>query len=218
MKALVRLHVWWPTLDSDIEQVVRNCKVCLTTHSKAPLTLDNPWFWPYRPWQRVHIDYCGPLYGEMFLVLADAESKWLEVLRMSSTTTEAAVQALRFVFATHGLPEEIMLSYRTTPHTATGCTPAELLMNRRLRIRLDPLLPDLKKKVAKPDIVQQNTPKRQLTVGDPVLVQDYRKIRDPWTKGVIVSKLGPVTYRVQVEDFFWKRHTDQLKDLSGTKI
>ena len=30
--------------------------------------------------------------------------------------------------------------------------------------------------------------------------------------------LGSVTYRVQVEDFIWKRHTDQLKDLSGTKI
>jgi len=27
-----------------------------------------------------------------------------------------------------------------------------------------------------------------------------------------------VTYRVQVEDFIWKRHIDQLKDLSGTKI
>jgi len=33
-----------------------------------------------------------------------------------------------------------------------------------------------------------------------------------------MSKLGPVTYRVQVEDFIWKRHIDKLKDLSGTKI
>ena len=27
-----------------------------------------------------------------------------------------------------------------------------------------------------------------------------------------------MTYRVQVEDFIWKRHIDQLKNLSGTKI
>ena len=49
LKTLARLHVWWPTIDSDIEQLVRNCKV---TQAKIPLTLDNPWFWPNRPWQR----------------------------------------------------------------------------------------------------------------------------------------------------------------------
>ena len=27
-----------------------------------------------------------------------------------------------------------------------------------------------------------------------------------------------MTYHVQVEDFIWKQHIDQLKDLSGTKI
>ena len=37
-------------------------------------------------------------------------------------------------------------------------------------------------------------------------------------QGCLISRLGPVTYRIQVEDFIWKRHIDQLKDLSGTKI
>ena len=111
-----------------------------------------------------------------------------------------------------------LLSYRTTPHTTAGYTPAELLMNRRLRTRLDLLRPDLRKKVAKPSSFQPRAPKRQLSVGYPVLTRDYRKSRDPWTKGVMISKLGPMTYCVQVEDFIWKRHIDQLKDLSGTKI
>ena len=91
-------------------------------------------------------------------------------------------------------------------------------MNHRIRTRLDVLLPDLREKVTKPNKLQPSTPKRQLTVGDPVLVQDYRKSRDPWSKGVIVSKLDPVTYRVQVDSFFWKRHIDQHKDLSATKL
>ena len=26
MKALARLHVWWPSLDTDIEQLVRSCE------------------------------------------------------------------------------------------------------------------------------------------------------------------------------------------------
>lgn len=65
-----------------------------------------------------------------------------------------------------------LLSYRTTPHTTTGYTPAKLLMNSP--IRLDVLHPDMAKKVAKPQRRQNNTtPKRQFSVGDPVLVRDY---------------------------------------------
>ena len=37
-------------------------------------------------------------------------------------------------------------------------------------------------------------------------------------QGCLISRLGPVTYRIQVEDFIWKRHIHQLKDLSRTKI
>ena len=36
-----------------------------------------------------------------------------------------------------------LLGYRTTPHTATGCTPAELLTGRRIRTCLDTLHSDL---------------------------------------------------------------------------
>ena len=57
-----------------------------------------------------------------------------------------------------------LLIYRTTPQTATRCTPPELLMNRRLRTRLDLLRPDPRKKLPKPSKLQPTAPKRQLTV------------------------------------------------------
>ena len=75
MKALAGLPVWRPTLDTDIEQLVRSCEICQTSHGKAPSTTDNPWIWPHRPWQRVHVDYCGPFQGGSFLVIIDANSK-----------------------------------------------------------------------------------------------------------------------------------------------
>ena len=56
------------------------------------------------------------------------------------------------------------------------------------------------KKVVKLSSMQPRAPRRQLSVGDPVLNRDYKNSRTPWTKGVIISRLGPVTYRVQVED------------------
>ena len=45
----------------------------------------------------------------MFLLVVDVESKWIEVFPMSSTTASATIQALCFLFATHGLPEEVVL-------------------------------------------------------------------------------------------------------------
>ena len=49
MKELARLHIWGPSLDSDIEQLVRSCEICQTSHGKAPVTSDNAWIWPHRP-------------------------------------------------------------------------------------------------------------------------------------------------------------------------
>ena len=42
MKALVHLHVWWSTLNNDIEQLVMSCEICKTVHGKAPITTDKP--------------------------------------------------------------------------------------------------------------------------------------------------------------------------------
>ncbi|XP_044171405.1 uncharacterized protein K02A2.6-like [Acropora millepora] len=43
MKSLARLHVWWPNLDSDIEQTVRDCPDCQANRCKTPLKVNNPW-------------------------------------------------------------------------------------------------------------------------------------------------------------------------------
>ena len=81
-------------------------------------------------------------------------------------------------------------------------TPAQLLMNRRLRTRLDLLRAGLRKKVHNQ------------------LVCSKEHQGDNWELNFLTSwpKLGLVTYRTQEGDFIWKRHIDQLKDLSETKI
>lgn len=45
----------------------------------------------------------------MFLVVVDAYSRWLEVRLMLSTTSEAVIKSLRSLFATHGLPDLLIL-------------------------------------------------------------------------------------------------------------
>ena len=53
--------------------------------------------------------------------------------------------------------------------------------------------------------------------GEPVIVRDYRSRKSSGIKGVIQDRLGPITYRVQVEDLLWERQADQLRSLAGLK-
>ena len=108
MKTLARSYVWWPSMDKDIEKMVKNCDEC-QVHQKAPAEAPlHPWEWPGQPWSRIHIDYAGPRKGEMFLVIVDGYSKWLDVHIMKSTTSTATIEKLREVFATHGLPRTVV--------------------------------------------------------------------------------------------------------------
>ena len=111
-----------------------------------------------------------------------------------------------------------LLSYRTTPHTATGCTPAELLMGRRIRTRLGILHPDLSARMSQKTKLGNHTTRRNFLPGDPVMVRDYRDRKRPWILEVIQDRLGPVTYQVMVGNLFWKRHVDQLRSLAGSKV
>ncbi|CAM4714446.1 unnamed protein product [Lepidochelys kempii] len=75
----------------------------------APL---HPWDWPENLWQRIHMDFAGPLEGSMFLVVVDAHSKWPEVSIMQSTTAESTIQKLRGLFSRFGLPEQLLSDNR----------------------------------------------------------------------------------------------------------
>ena len=43
MNSLARFHVWWPNLDNDIEQSMRDCSDYQVNRCRAPLKLSNPW-------------------------------------------------------------------------------------------------------------------------------------------------------------------------------
>ncbi len=108
MKALARSYMWWPGLDSDLEQKVKSCTMC-QTHQKAPPSAPmHPWEWPETPWSRIHADYAGPFLGKMFLIIVDAHSKWLEVHPVNSATTQVTLDKLRSTFAIHGLPQMLV--------------------------------------------------------------------------------------------------------------
>ena len=280
MKSKARSFMWWPKLDLDIERLVKNCSQCqLTRHSPAPAPCQS-WDYPPEPWRRLHIDYAGPFYGKMFLLVIDAHSKWLEVEIVNSANTITTLEKLRRIFATHGLPSTIvtdngsvftseefqtfvlrngivhsrttpyhpasngqvervvqmfkegikrsgsgsletklsrfLFHYRTTPHTTTGATPAELLMGRHLRTHLDVMHPDLTMGVESKQEKQRvdrnkGTKDRTVNVEDTVFVQDL-PARSSWIPGVVTGKCGPLSYTVALSNgCVVRRHIDNIR-------
>ena len=118
MKMIARSIVWWPGIDNDIDKTVKNCPQCQQNQkapSRAPL---HQWEWPNRPWTRLHIDHAGPFLGKYFLVVADAHSKWIEIMVVPSTSSQSTIRSLRSIFATHGLPE-ILVSDNASGFTSS---------------------------------------------------------------------------------------------------
>ena len=199
----------------------------------------------------------------------DAHSKWLEVMTVSSTSTEVMLQKLRTVFATHGLPEilvsdnascfmsadfkefmscngikhitsapyhpasnglveravqtfknairkakpvdietqvsRFLFHYRNVLHTTTVSTPAELLLQRKLRMHLTLMKPDLGSQVFKrveAQIVNHdwNAKDRQFELDDPIFVKNFSATGPVWLARIINEWKGPLTFHIELTD------------------
>ena len=108
MKALARQDVWWPGLDGDLDERVKQCTPCQEYRKNPPAAPPHPWEWPEQLWRRVHADYAGPYLGHLFLILIDAHSKWMEVHMMRSSTSLVTIEKMRSSFAALGLPEQLV--------------------------------------------------------------------------------------------------------------
>ncbi|XP_060100365.1 uncharacterized protein K02A2.6-like, partial [Heteronotia binoei] len=108
MKALARSYVWWPGMDGEIESWVRRCQTCQESRPEPPSAPATRWESTRKPWSRLHLDFAGPFQGQIFMIIVDAYTKWLEVIPVGSTSSAAAIRALRRVLSTHGIPDTIV--------------------------------------------------------------------------------------------------------------
>ena len=282
MKALAHTVMWWPKLDTDIEELVRGCNECQLTRPMPPISPLNPLPWPAKPWCRIHVDFAGPFLNHMFLIVIDTGSKWIEAFPMLTSTSRATIRCLKTLFAQFGLPDilvsdndtsftssefqeflanngikhwksspyhpssnrsaekamqivkqglkrikggsindrlsKLLFSYRITPHTTTGVSPAQLLMGRNLKSRFDLLKPNVSTRVEQKQQQQKDNydthaVPRQFEEEE-VYVRDFRP-GHAWLPGKIVKCSGPVSYRVKIgDDQVVRRHQDHLRKRS----
>ncbi|CAI6357548.1 unnamed protein product [Macrosiphum euphorbiae] len=107
MKSIARSYFWWPSIDKEIEDMVRNCNECISARPNPPKSVLTPWKWPQRQWTRVHCDFLGPYKNKTFLIIVDATTKWLEVFQVNSMTAQTVITKLSELIARFGIPRTI---------------------------------------------------------------------------------------------------------------
>ena len=107
-KAIARSYVWWPGIDEAVERMCRACAVCAAEADAPPRHAPTAWPWPDKPWSRIHVDFLGPIFGKIYLVVVDARTKWLEVFPVPSTAAYHTIHKLSELFSRWGIPKQIV--------------------------------------------------------------------------------------------------------------
>ena len=83
--------------------MVQSCPECVE-HSNEPMT---PSTLPEYPWQKVGSDLFH-LNGATYLLVVDYYSRYPEITKLSSTTSESVIKALRSIFSRLGIPKVLI--------------------------------------------------------------------------------------------------------------
>lgn len=95
--------VWWPGLSSQINELVKNCTICIKerAHPVEPLM---PSELPERPWQKVGADLFT-LNNSKYILLVDYYSRFVEIAKLTPTRSEDVIVHLKSIFSGYGIPE-----------------------------------------------------------------------------------------------------------------
>ncbi|KAB0794890.1 hypothetical protein PPYR_11729 [Photinus pyralis] len=109
MKQLARRYCYWQNIDKEIENIVRACEECKKRLHSPPKAEVHRWELPQENWDRVHIDYAGPIDHVYILLCIDAKSRWaeMEVLR-EHPNSENTMELLNRIFSRNGYPKEMV--------------------------------------------------------------------------------------------------------------
>lgn len=111
MRRALRTRVWWPAMDREVEEYVKQCMMCVAMSRKDPPPPMKRQPLPKREWECLAIDFYGPLAkfnGVHVLVVVDyfTRYKWAKV--MKSTDTDSTMKALDELFELHGYPSRLI--------------------------------------------------------------------------------------------------------------
>lgn len=129
-----------------------------------------------------------------------------------STSGDEATRLARFLF-----------HYRTTPHSVTGVSPAELLMGRHIRTHLDLLKPDIAGHVRASQARQKaghdrRSKQRTFAPDDLVFIRNFSG-GPTWLPGTVLATRGPLSFEVRLSDNHVVRcHIDYVRSRTAITV
>ena len=105
-RARARQSVWWPGLGKELEDLISNCPVCCR-HSNQHAEPLLPSAFPDHPWQKVATDLFE-WKKTNYLIVIDYYSRYIEMARLSTSTSNDVITHLKSIFARHGIPQTVM--------------------------------------------------------------------------------------------------------------
>ena len=106
-KDLAKTTVWWPGINSDMQQKIQNCSYCLTnapTQHKEPLL---PTKLPPRAWSKIGADLCE-FKNKTYGITVVNYSRWIEIDLLSTTTSHQVIGKLKNMFSCWGISDELI--------------------------------------------------------------------------------------------------------------
>ena len=96
-------------ISQDIKLLIEFCPVCVKHYVPHHEPLHETLCTNHEPltWQKVATDLFT-LTGTCYLVVVDYFSRYPEVIQLRSTTSGSVVEALKAIFARHGIPETVV--------------------------------------------------------------------------------------------------------------
>ena len=114
-KQRLRELYWWPSMDLDVETLVKNCIVCnhndkTVKRHFAPML---PVQYPEQPWDKISLDIVGPFERgppdcRFAITMVDYYSKWPEVCFTRTVNTANVINFVKQVFSREGFVREIV--------------------------------------------------------------------------------------------------------------
>lgn len=104
-KTLLREKVWFPFIDSLVEEKCKNCIPCLAVSSHNTPEPIKPSALPNRPWEEISIDFLGSIgTSNYFMVVIDDYSRYPVVEALTSVSAKSVIPRLERIFSMFGIP------------------------------------------------------------------------------------------------------------------
>ena len=102
-----RQSLFWPLMNSEIEDVIKKCPTCLTFRNPQPSEpiMNHPI--PNQFWTKVATDSFR-VYGHYYFLIIDYYSKFIVIKTLNNLQSSAVIKKCKEIFSQCGTPKELV--------------------------------------------------------------------------------------------------------------